>query len=141
MHATKSASLHVSENDTRLRAHAGLAAVGVALVASAAVGLTAGTCRDRTTRCINAIAAVVSYYYPATYIFPALILAGGLVTLVTRRKQARSHMHACMNATTPPRPAPAACTGGLPASLPATPLYTRLLPPGNSGFQRRPGKL
>ena len=64
--------------------------MGVALVASAAVGLTGGTCKDRTTRCINAVAAVVSYYFPATYIFPVLILAGGLVTLVTRRKQARA---------------------------------------------------
>ena len=37
---------------------------------------------------INAIAALVSFYYPQTWIFPTLILAGGLVTLYTLRKQA-----------------------------------------------------
>ncbi|CAL8468154.1 g7693 [Coccomyxa elongata] len=65
---------------------AGLAAMGVALVASAAKGLTYGTCKDRTTMIINAVAAVISYYYPVTWIFPTLILAGGLVTLFTLRK-------------------------------------------------------
>ena len=68
---------------------AGLAAVGVALVASAAKGLTYGTCKDRTTMIINAVAAVISYYYPVTWIFPTLILAGGLVTLFTLRKVVR----------------------------------------------------
>lgn len=58
----------------------------MALVASAAKGLTYGTCKDRTTMIINTVAAIISYYYPATWIFPTLILAGGLVTLVTLRK-------------------------------------------------------
>ncbi|EIE20647.1 CHR family transporter: chromate ion [Coccomyxa subellipsoidea C-169] len=66
---------------------AGLAAVGVALVASAAKGLTYGTCKDRTTMIINAVAAIISYYFPATWIFPTLILAGGVVTLFTLRKR------------------------------------------------------
>lgn len=64
--------------------------MGVALVASAAKGLTYGTCKDRTTMIINTVAAVISYYYPVTWIFPTLILAGGLVTLFTLRKVVRS---------------------------------------------------
>ncbi len=32
-------------------------------------------------------AAVISYYYPVTWIFPTLILAGGLTTLITKRKE------------------------------------------------------
>ena len=62
----------------------GLGSVGVALVASAAKSLTYATCTDRVTMTINAAAAVVSFYYPATWIFPATILAGGLTTLVVR---------------------------------------------------------
>ena len=64
--------------------------MGVALVASAAVALTHSTCKDRTTMVINAVAALVSFYYPQTWIFPALILAGGLVTLYTQRKNVRT---------------------------------------------------
>ncbi len=85
-------------NPARRHPRAGLAAVGVALVASAARGLTAGTCKLRVTMAINAAAAVITFYYPATYMFPACILAGGLVTLYTNRKvvrvpdRARSHI-------------------------------------------------
>ena len=61
--------------------------MGVALVASAARQLTASTCKLRVTMVINAVAAVITFYYPATYMFPACILAGGLVTLYTNRKQ------------------------------------------------------
>ena len=63
--------------------------MGVALVASAARQLTASTCKLRVTMVINAVAAVITFYYPATYMFPACILAGGLVTLYTNRKQVR----------------------------------------------------
>ncbi len=73
----------------RLVFHAGLAAVGVALVASAARGLTGSTCKLRVTMVINAAAAVITFYYPATYMFPICILAGGLVTLYTNRKAVR----------------------------------------------------
>ena len=65
----------------------GLAAVGVALVASSAKQLTHGTCKDRTTMIINAGAAVIAFYHPVTWIFPTLILIGGLITLVNRRKE------------------------------------------------------
>eukprot|EP00891_Asterochloris_glomerata_P000418 jgi/Astpho2/418/e_gw1.00011.213.1_t len=62
-------------------------ALGVALVASAAKALTKSTCKDKVCVAINATAAVTVFYYPATWVFPALIAAGGLVTLFTRRKQ------------------------------------------------------
>lgn len=58
--------------------------MGVALVASAAKSLTYSTCKDKVTMIINATAAVVSLYYPVTWIFPTLILLGGLTTLVAR---------------------------------------------------------
>ncbi len=70
-----------------MHASAGLSAVGVALVAGAAVSLTYSTCKDRVTMAINAVAALISFYYPQTWIFPTLILAGGLVTLYTQRKK------------------------------------------------------
>ncbi len=63
--------------------------MGVALVASAARGLTGSTCKLRVTMVINAAAAVITFYYPATYMYPICILAGGLVTLYTNRKAVR----------------------------------------------------
>ena len=54
----------------------GLSAVGVALVASAAKSLTRGTCKDRVAMCINAAAAVAILLYPATWIFPLVIVLG-----------------------------------------------------------------
>ena len=42
-------------------------------------------------------AALISYYYPVTWIYPALILAGGLTTLITKRKEARYFWsHPCL---------------------------------------------
>ena len=32
-------------------------------------------------------AAIISFYYPVTWIFPTLILAGGLTTLVVKYKE------------------------------------------------------
>lgn len=69
---------------------AGLAAVGVALVASAAKSLTHKTCTTKLTIAINATAAVVVYYYSPTWIFPVLLILGGLVTLLTCRDDASS---------------------------------------------------
>ena len=83
-----------------MHACAGLSAVGVALVASAAVSLTYGTCKDRVTMTINAVAALISFYYPKTWIFPTLILAGGLVTLYTQRKKVLSRTEQTHNAET-----------------------------------------
>lgn len=63
----------------------GLAAVGVALVASAATRLSQTTCKDSTTRIIAAVAVVVVVMHPATWVFPLLIVFGGLVTLCQLR--------------------------------------------------------
>ncbi|KAL3145700.1 hypothetical protein ABBQ32_003233 [Trebouxia sp. C0010 RCD-2024] len=80
----KSTNAHISFD--LHRAHpAGLAAVGVAMVASAAKSLTHKTCTIKTTAAINAIAAVIVYYYSPTWIFPVLLISGGLVTLITCR--------------------------------------------------------
>ncbi|CAK0787139.1 hypothetical protein CVIRNUC_010355 [Coccomyxa viridis] len=73
---------------------AGLGAVGVALVADAALKLTFSTCTEKTTMIINLAAALISYYYPVTWIYPALILAGGLTTLITKRKEVSMAEHA-----------------------------------------------
>ncbi|GMH33315.1 hypothetical protein BSKO_01149 [Bryopsis sp. KO-2023] len=64
----------------------GLAAVAVALVANAARGLAGKTCVDKVTSGISVGAAVVAYYYPEAWTFPALIVVGGLITLFTKRK-------------------------------------------------------
>ena len=53
-------------------------------MASAAKSLTYSTCKDRVSMIINATAAVIAFYYPVTWIFPTMILAGGLTTLVIR---------------------------------------------------------
>ena len=53
------------------------------MVASAAKSLTHKTCTTRITVAINATAAVIVYYYSPTWIFPVLLILGGLVTLLT----------------------------------------------------------
>eukprot|EP00803_Ostreobium_quekettii_P000313 evm.model.scf_193.4 EVM.evm.TU.scf_193.4 scf_193:26924-30002(-) len=63
----------------------GLAAVAVALVALAAKSLATKICQDKVTSAICAASAVVAYYYPENWTFPALILVGGIVTLYTKR--------------------------------------------------------
>jgi hypothetical protein len=47
--------------------------MGVALVASAAKSLTFSTCKDRVTMVVNAVAAVVSFYYPVTWYSSVLL--------------------------------------------------------------------
>ena len=74
---------------TARRAPAGvssaLGAVGVALVAGAALALSTKSCPDRETRLLNAVAAVVAYMYSAAWVFPLLIFLGGCVTFVRDR--------------------------------------------------------
>jgi chromate transporter len=65
---------------------AGLAAAGIALVASASQGLTRNICKTRLTLVLATAAAVVAYYYPKPWTFPALIVAGGLVSVVALRR-------------------------------------------------------
>ena len=57
--------------------------MGVALVASAAKTLTHSTCKNKVTLTINAAAVAIVYYYSPTWIFPVLLIAGGLVTFLT----------------------------------------------------------
>uniref|UniRef100_A0A383W4R4 Chromate transporter n=1 Tax=Tetradesmus obliquus TaxID=3088 RepID=A0A383W4R4_TETOB len=59
----------------------GVAAVGVALVASAAKGMASKLCAGPLLSIICTLAAVIAYYWPKAYTFPALIAAGGLATL------------------------------------------------------------
>ena len=64
--------------------YAGLSAAGVALVAAAAVGLVKGQCKDRTTTILCCLSATIAYYYQTAWLFPLLLLIGGLVTLTER---------------------------------------------------------
>lgn len=50
--------------------------MGVALVASAAKALTRNTCKDRVAMATNALAAVAVLLYPATWMFPLVIVLG-----------------------------------------------------------------
>ena len=58
---------------------------GVALVVSAAVGLAQAQCKDKVTSALCLMSAVVAFYYQSNWIFPLLIVVGGLVTLYTKR--------------------------------------------------------
>ena len=63
-------------------ATAGLGAAGVALVAASAFALTRGACKgEKLLLAISAFSAVVTFYTVKIWLFPVLILAGGLVTL------------------------------------------------------------
>ena len=64
----------------------GLSAAGVALVVSAAVGLAKGQCKDQTTSALCMMSAVIAYYYVSNWIFPLLIVVGGLTTVFVNRK-------------------------------------------------------
>lgn len=65
-----------------LGAVAGLAAAGIALVASAARSLVSSICKGRLLQVLCTMAAVIAYYYPKPWTFPSLIVAGGLITTV-----------------------------------------------------------
>ena len=60
----------------------GLAAVAVALVAVAAKGLVTKTAKDTLTVFIMLISAALSFTFQAPWLFPVLIVSGGLATLV-----------------------------------------------------------
>ncbi|KAG7668186.1 hypothetical protein NADE_008667 [Nannochloris sp. 'desiccata'] len=65
---------------------AGLAAAGIALVASASVALTRNICKTRLLQVLATAAAVIAYYYPKPWTFPACIIAGGIITILVMRK-------------------------------------------------------
>ena len=66
---------------------AGLAAAGIALIASASVALVRNICKGRLLQVIATTAAVVAYYYPQPWTFPSLIVLGGLTTLAWKWKK------------------------------------------------------
>jgi len=80
------AEILVNPDDWLRGLSAGLSAAGVALVVSAAVGLARGQCKDQVTSALCLLSAVVAYYYQSNWIFPVLIVVGGLTTLYTKRK-------------------------------------------------------
>jgi chromate transport protein ChrA len=59
---------------------AGLAAVAVALVAVAAKSLVAKTSKDKLTVFILTLSALISFVFSTSWMFPALILGGGIIT-------------------------------------------------------------
>jgi len=65
----------------------GFGSTGVALVAGAAVALLTKLCPTRTLQVLAGISAVFAFYYPKTWVFPVLILFGGIVSWVERRKE------------------------------------------------------
>ena len=81
------AEVLVNPDDWLRGISAGLSAAGVALVVSAAVGLAKGQCKDQVTSALCLMSAVVAYYYTSNWIFPLLIVIGGLTTLYTKRNQ------------------------------------------------------
>ena len=63
-------------------ATAGLGAAGVALVTASAFALTRGACKgDKLLLAISSVSAVITFYTVKIWLFPVLILLGGLVTL------------------------------------------------------------
>jgi chromate transport protein ChrA len=75
-------------NSPHMALPAGLAATAVALVASAAKGLCTKICVDRMTACLCLLSATVACYYQSAWLFPALIVGGGLATMAHKRKEA-----------------------------------------------------
>ncbi|CAI7886359.1 unnamed protein product [Closterium sp. NIES-53] len=66
---------------------AGLAAVAVALVAEAAVMLGKKVCKDRVSKVLCVAAAVITFYYQTQWLFPTIILVGGLITVIIGRNK------------------------------------------------------
>jgi len=68
----------------RSAAH-GFGAVGVALVAGAALGLCKKLCTTRILQAMCAVSAIIAYYHPTAYTFPSLIAAGGIASIIENR--------------------------------------------------------
>jgi hypothetical protein len=72
--------------------HAGLGAVGVALVAVAAKGLVSKAIKGPLTSMILLASACISYMVSTAWLFPALIVAGGVATLLVNTFVTHAHM-------------------------------------------------
>ena len=64
----------------------GLAAAGIALIASAAVSLNRKINSQKILQIISTVSAVIAFYWPKPWTFPCLILLGGLTTIILMRK-------------------------------------------------------
>ncbi|XP_024383775.1 uncharacterized protein [Physcomitrium patens] len=60
---------------------AGVAAVGIALVASASKSMCRKLCATPLLATICTVTAVIAFYWPKPYTFPAVIVGSGLVTI------------------------------------------------------------
>jgi len=65
----------------------GLAAGGVALIWGAVKNLTEKMCTEWEGKALCVITAVIAFYYQTAWLFPTLIVCGGLFTIVTRWRQ------------------------------------------------------
>ncbi|KAJ9527912.1 hypothetical protein QJQ45_005640 [Haematococcus lacustris] len=66
---------------------AGVSAVGVALVASAAKGLLIKLCATKLLASLATLSAAAAIYWNPPWLFPLIILIGALVTMWTNRKE------------------------------------------------------
>ncbi|CAI5522106.1 unnamed protein product [Closterium sp. Naga37s-1] len=66
---------------------AGSIAVAVALIADAAVMLGSKMCLNRVTRMLCVTSAAITFYCTTQWIFPTVILLGGVVTYFTERNK------------------------------------------------------
>ncbi|CAI7903866.1 unnamed protein product, partial [Closterium sp. NIES-53] len=66
---------------------AGATAVAVALIADAAVMLGSKMCLNRVTCMLCVTSAAITFYYTTQWIFPTVILLGGVVTCFTERNK------------------------------------------------------
>lgn len=60
----------------------GVAAVGVALVATASKSMCKKLCATPLLAIICTVIAVIAFYWPKPYTFPVVIVAGGLTTIL-----------------------------------------------------------
>jgi chromate transport protein ChrA len=83
---------YVYYNTMKAAVCAGLGAVGVALVAVAAKGLVGKAVQGPLTSVILMMSACISYMFEAPWLFPALIVGGGLITFTSNTFVTHAHM-------------------------------------------------
>jgi chromate transporter len=66
---------------------AGLSAVGVALVATACVGLCRGACKDNVTVVLCTLAAAATTFSSSVYVLPIMLVIGALTTLTFKWRE------------------------------------------------------
>ncbi|MEW5300819.1 MAG: hypothetical protein WDW36_003723 [Sanguina aurantia] len=66
---------------------AGVSATGVAMIATAAKGLLTKACADNVNAVIGTLSAAAAIYWIQPWLYPLVIVVGGLITLVTNRNK------------------------------------------------------